>query len=444
MKRLALITTALLLSISLAGGITAGAAAAETVYPQNSDFVFSLSFSNLRDYAVTDGAFAFIDGNGVKVYEAENAVESDGKTIYKNGTLTEYGGFEVNLSSIDYKDGSFYYADGNGKVYSLPDKTEAEGITLTSPQSPLLYNGYTYVIRDNCIRIVNAEAENLEDLAVEIEGKFSHLKQYGNCVYAIKDNLLCKFTDDKMEVSEMQYVDFSPAKTVSVGTAQSAFENYTLAFVNVAEGSFMTEVDLSKPLAAYFDAGETSELKTQTFALLLGYSGNAAIISIGKKSYITLKSNVSEVGTGSEYFSKAEFTKAQILGDAVYASPYVMECVYALYPATGAIVTVTGKLHNDVLEDDFYEIEYTYEKDGQARKVKGYVIAGLLSGDNVNDNAEPTEVPDEKYTEKNDVRTVLLILMVVILVLIAISYISWVTLSDRFKKRKPKNADENK
>ena len=51
----------------MAGGISASAAAEETSYPQNGDFVFSLSFSDLKDYAVSDDAFAFVDGNTVKV-----------------------------------------------------------------------------------------------------------------------------------------------------------------------------------------------------------------------------------------------------------------------------------------------------------------------------------------------------------------------------------------
>ena len=443
-KRLALISTAILLSLAIGGGISANAAA-ETVYPQNSDFVFSLSFSDLKDYAVSDGALAFVDGNTVKVYETEKPGDS-AKSAYKNGSLTEYSGFDVTISSIDFQNGEFYYADGNGTVYSLSDKAEAEGISIAPPQDTLLCkdNGFMYALLDGRIRIIDPKAENSEDMAVEIEGDFSVLKQYGTHVYAINGNRLCKFTDAEMEITEMQYVDFSPSKTISVGNAQQALKDYTLKFVTVAQDSFMTEINLSAPLTGYFDAGETQQTTEDASALLLGYTGNAAIISIGKKSYITLKTNVTENGDGSEYFTQAEFTKAQLLGDAIYASPFVMECVYAIYPATGAIVKVTGKLHNDVLESDFYQVEYTYLNNGQDVTVKGYVIGGLLTGDNVNDNARPEEKPDENYSEKNNIQTVLLVLMVVILVLIAISYLTWICLSDKRLKRKNKKQDGDK
>ena len=425
--------------MTLACGISASAAAAETVYPQKDDFVFSLTFTDLKDYAVSDGAFAFVDGNTVKVYETDTLDESGENPVYKNGALTEYNGFDVTVASIDYKDGAFYYADGNGKVYSLPDKTAAENVTLTQSKTWLLNEdtGYMYTIGESSLSIYKAGVGE-----TQTEGSFSQLKQYGESVYAISDNQLCKFTGSEMEIAGMQYVDFSPAKTVSVGNAAEQLKNYTLAFVDVAEGSFMTEVDLSENLTEYFKTGGTSELEEQTAALLLGYTGNAALISIGAKSYITLKTNVTESSDGSEFKTTAEFTRAQVLGDAIYASPFVMECVYAKSDARSVIVNVTGKLHNDLLWADFYEVEYTYESNGKTESIKGYVIAGLLSGDNVNESATPTENPDEHYTEKDNVRTVLLVLMVVILVLIVISYLIWLATSD--KRRKGKNKSDEK
>ena len=158
MKRLALISTAILLSLAIGGGISANAAA-ETVYPQNSDFVFSLSFSDLKDYAVSDGALAFVDGNTVKVYETEKPGDS-AKSAYKNGSLTEYSGFDVTISSIDFQNGEFYYADGNGTVYSLSDKAEAEGISIAPPQDTLLCkdNGFMYALLDGRIRIIDRKS----------------------------------------------------------------------------------------------------------------------------------------------------------------------------------------------------------------------------------------------------------------------------------------------
>lgn len=440
-KRLAFISTAFLLAAASFGGISASAAAEDTRYPDNSDFVFNLSFSELKDYAVGENAFAFIDGNEIKVYEIGTLDEDSDAPVYKNGNLTEYKDFSVTLTAIDCKDGVFYYSDGNGTVYSLPDGEICENITVTPAEDEIYYKGYTYTILEDRIQIYNATAEtNITD----VDGVFSYLKKYGESVYAVSNNALYEFNGFESKILEMQHVDFSPALSVSVGNASQTLKDYTLTFVTVDSGSFMTEVDLSAPLYGYFDAGETSAAEEDTAALLLGYSGNAAIISIGNKSYITLKTNVTESVDNSEYFTEAEFTKAQLLGDAIYASPFVMECVYALYPATGAIVSVTGKLHNDVLEADFYEVEYSYEYNGQTLTVKGYVIDGLLTGDNVNDNAEPDEHPDEDYTEKNNVRTVLIVLMVVILVLIALSYLTWVGLSDKRLKGKNKKSGEEK
>ena len=117
-----------------------------------------------------------------------------------------------------------------------------------------------------------------------------------------------------------------------------------------------------------------------------------------------------------------------------------MECVYAKSDARSAIVKVTGKLHSDILWADFYEVEYSFDNNGKEETVKGYVIAGLLTGDNVNESATPNENPDANYTEKNDVRTVLLVLMVVILVLVVIGYLLWLVTSDKYRnKKKPED-----
>ncbi|MDE7453962.1 MAG: hypothetical protein K2N22_06100 [Clostridia bacterium] len=433
MKRLAFISTALLLSVSLAGGISANAAAAETQYPENGDFTSTLEFSSLKDYAVSDGAFAFVDGNTVKVYEVGTLDESGEKPVYKNGSLTEYGDFEVTVTSIDCVNGSFYYSDGNGKVYSLSDKSEAEGVTLTQSKNLLLNEatGYTYTIVEAGITVYKAEVGE-----TKINGTFSGLKKYGDYIYAISGNELCKFSEADMQTAEMQYVDYSPAKNISVGNTAEILKNYTLRFVTVASGAYMTEVDLSSALTDKFKTGETAEILEDAPALLLGYSGNAALVSIGKQSYITLKTNVTE--DEGDYFTDAEFTKAQLLGDAIYASPFVMECGYALYRGNDTvIVDVKRKLKSDVLEADFYEVSYT---DKEGKTVTGYVISGLLSGDNVDDDKQPTEKPDANHTEKNNVKTVLIVLMVVILVLIVISYLLWLVTGG--KRGKTKSTDK--
>ena len=137
-----------------------------------------------------------------------------------------------------------------------------------------------------------------------------------------------------------------------------------------------------------------------------------------------------------------EFANATIIGNRIYASPFTVIGNTLLPNATGTIVKVKSKIeYAGVLNSAYYEVEY--KTDGGELKT-GYVAAGFLTEYIIEDNQEPTEVPDPEHSEKTQVTTVLLILAVVVLVLIALGYVVYTTTSSKKKKgKKEKLAEEN-
>ena len=75
-KKLVALTTALLAAFSAIGTITAFAAESNTIYPQDTDFIKSLTFSSLSDYAVDGETYVFAEGSRVYVFENGNLSET--------------------------------------------------------------------------------------------------------------------------------------------------------------------------------------------------------------------------------------------------------------------------------------------------------------------------------------------------------------------------------
>lgn len=418
--------------MAIFGGISANAEGAKggAEYPQYSEFTKPLVFSSLSDYAVNSDEYAFIEHG-----------EVDTVKVHKGETLTTYE-FEEgkSVTALDCADGKFYYSVKEAEtesitVYSLPDQKEAEhAMPEAEAKATIVLGDYIYKISNTALTVAYIdETDHSKDFLKTLEGEYKNLKNFGNAVYAVKENALYKFDGASEEKLEFEYIDYSSTLKINVGSAQTDITaDYALKFVTVNAGAYMTEVDLTYLGGEYFNAKETKLVEEDTLALLLCYTGNAAVIAIGDKSYITLKTSTAE--TEQKYSSEPEFEHATVTGNRIYASPFVIVGTSVLFPATGTIVKINNKIEHSVLGSAFYQVEYT---DADGNIGTGYVTEGFLTEYIIEDNKPPYEIPDPNYTEKSDSRTIILILLVVVLVLVAAGYIVYVLTSD---KRKKKNA----
>jgi hypothetical protein len=383
-----------------------------TVYPEDDEFTKTLTFSALSDYAVDGNRYAFAEGNQIFVCE--------------NATLESYTLSDTVLS-LDTDGGEFFYSTKSG-TYKLFDNSVCEHEFQYTTDTTL--SGFNYYFDDDGLLTIYNKANKS---AQTLEGTFSNLKVYSQTIYAMSDNVLYSFDGFEKSAVVLQYADYTATVDIFSGTIKDGLKDYKLTFVTLDAGTYVTEINLKNIGDTINSDGTAKTLKTseKQTALLLCYSGNAAVISVGDTSYITLKSKVKE--STFAYADDCEYSYATVTSNRIYASPFVVDGTAALDNAQGLTVKVKNKLsYENVLGYTFYEVEYT---DGDTTKT-GYVAKGFLTEYIFEDNEEPTEVPDKNYSESNDVKTVLLVLGVVILVLIAVAYIGFVITRQKNREAK--------
>ncbi|MDE7440077.1 MAG: hypothetical protein K2N23_06195, partial [Clostridia bacterium] len=383
---------------------------------------------------VEDDLYAFADGRTVKVFQ-------DGEYYERN--------FDHDVTDLDIKESKIYCGCADDKAYTIPEKTECE-YEFLQKRTRLEYNDYYYNSVGGKLYISNLL--DPEASPTSYDGEYTDIKLYGGKVYAIKENSLYEFTGAECKDlgPELKYLDYSVADPdkISIGQARVALQTYPeIKFVEIQAGSFITAIGLtSEKLSGShflppddFNGNVTQKTDETMTALLLCYTDNAAIVSIGKTGYIVLKTKVSEIQV--DFSKQSEFEKAQIIiGGNIYISPYTGGTIYSPN-ATGENVTVINKLvYEDVLETVFYEVEYTSGE----KTVRGYVAEGFLSPTIIfGDNVKPNEIPDPNYSDSSDTKTILIILAVVLLVLAAIGYISHVSAKGKKKGKKKSKDKEN-
>ncbi len=421
-KKFACLTISLLTALTALGGVTANAAESETCYPEDNEFIKTLNFTALTDYAVEDGLYAFADESGVIAHRGEIRVSYEASGV----------------TAVDIADGRVYYSCADG-TYEIPD-IFADTITPldaehTFPQKSdeITYNGFWYFVDDDGMNIYDKSTKQ----TTTESGEYTNLKQYGKKVYAIKENSLYEFTSTEGSKTVLEYADYTATDEILLGQARTALTNYTKAnVVVISAGTYMTEVNLKNLGGENFDTSKTVKTEETKTALLLCYSGNSAVVSIENKSFVLLKSKVRE-DNDTAFMTESNFDAQIIIGGNIYTSPYTGGTI-AVTNATGESVKVLNKLALDgVLEKVFYEIEYT----SNGEQLNGYVAEGFLSRVIIDDNKPATTVKDPAYSEDSDTKTILIILAVILLVLAAIGYISHVSAKGKKKNKKKSKAD---
>ena len=425
MKKLAILTTSLLAALLALGGTNAYAEESEeTYYPEDDKFTKTLSFPQLSDYCIDGETYYFADGKTLNIFDGTQ--------------LTPYE-HTANITALDF-DEKVYFSDGES-VYTL---NETDGVysaqvceeeySFTTSSVLTVENGI-YWLNEGTLGYAETVASGFK----VIEGNFSQLKQYGQAVYAISENKLNKIIGETAEpISFEFFYDYANENGVNAGRTAWKLQSYSLQFVNVLPDKYMTEVDLSSIGDENLTLGKTVKSE-ECIALLLCYTGNAAIIAIGDDSYVLHKDSV-EVNSNVTCFVDCEFENATVIGNRIYASPYVIIGTSAMANASGMIVGVTRKLElENVLGSAFYEVVYISE--GGSTKV-GYVADGFLTEYIIEDNKQPEEKPDPDYSEDTNTKTILIVFAVVALVLIAVGYLTYAGTSGKHKNKKNKKESE--
>lgn len=411
-KRFLAVFTTLLLAGATLGGVTAFASEEETRYPQDSDFIKSFTFTDLADYSVGEGTYAFAENKNVYVCEGND------RTVYS---------FEKAITRLDCNEGVFYCYDGES-VYSLPDK-EVTQHTVPVASNEIGAGNFTYKL-DGALKVSDWSNNSV----YTFEGSFSNLKKYDGTVYAQSENVVYKLTGNTAELIDLSYADYTSTKYIAVGECADRLKNYTsLEFVEIDAGTYMTDVDLTSLDGNYFETENTSRTKEKQTALLLCRTGNSAVVAIGDTSYILLGEKAKTPSGKINCFVEPEFENATVTGSRIYASPYVIIGTSALANASGTIVSLTRKLvFEGVLGSAFYEVQYRTE--GGSIKT-GYVADGFLTEYIIEDNKPPAVVDDPEYSEDSNLKTVLIVFAVVVLALAAVGYLAYVSTSGKAKKK---------
>ncbi len=431
MKRLAILAISLLTAITAFGNVAAYAAESDTIYPSDEDFIKTLEFGALSDYAVNGEAFAFAEEQKV--------------SVFNGGNLTEYK-FGAKVTAVDCAEDTFYCAVGDGTVYSLPyaEGQNAAEHVMPEPETMLKLGKFIYLLEDTTLKVVDTINDKVHK---DYEGEFKNLKQFGERVYAMSENAVWTFNGAESEKLIFKYADYACTQSIAVGQAATALKAYSEPeIVTVKTGAFMTETDLTSVPEKFFAAGDTVTAKENTTAILLCTTGNAAIIAIGMDCYILLSSNVELTEESCYSAPDYEYAKITAAGDRIYSSPYVSEGTAIMTGAAGLIVKVLHKVEHTVLDTAFFEVEFT-AKDGTT--AKGYINGKfLIKVDHVaEDDKKPDTVTDPDYTEESNTKTILIVFAVVILVLAAVGYLAFTATSDKRKNKKEKKTQpepENK
>ena len=431
MKRLALLAISLLTAITAFGNVASYAAESDTIYPSDEDFIKTLEFGALSDYAVNGEAFAFAEEQKV--------------SVFNGGNLTEYE-FGAKVTAVDCAEDTFYCAVGDGTVYSLPyaEGQNAAEHVMPEPETMLKLGKFIYLLEDTTLKVVDTINDKVHK---DYEGEFKNLKQFGERVYAMSENAVWTFNGAESEKLIFKYADYSCTQSIAVGQAATALKAYSEPeIVTVKTGAFMTETDLTSVPEKFFAAGDTVTAKENATAILLCTTGNAAIIAIGMDCYILLSSNVELTEESCYSAPDYEYAKITAAGDRIYSSPYVSEGTAIMTGAAGLIVKVLHKVEHTVLDTAFFEVEFT-AKDGTT--AKGYINGKfLIKVDHVaEDDKKPDTVTDPDYTEESNTKTILIVFAVVILVLAAVGYLAFTATSDKRKNKKEKKTQpepENK
>ncbi len=440
-----------LAALTAAAYISAGAAFAaetalpETVYPDSFECVLSFD-GGLTDYAVYGDTYAF-------AYNGQLAVLSGNGNNERLPDIRPVS----SITALDYsEDGDLYvcFADGYCVYPDLSEKRPLSEIEIQSDtQWSVSIGGIIYALDNANGSLLYQSAEGFKTVTVEGEAdgeiKFSRLKEYDGKAYAVTGNRLYVLngaTAEEVQPTYYGYID--KTKAISVGGAAAALKSgdYEITTGWLEKNSYYTEISLEKELGTTFDvpdpAAATKLSEDRLYCLILAESGNAYIIIIGGKCYLTAKTSVS-LAAEQPALSAPETQGAYATEKTgVYSRPYLSAATKICDLESGSenAVTVLGE-YTDLSDREFYKISYI--SDGET--VTGYVAKGLMTGYAfpAEDAEKHPDGGDADFNYDTNVVTVVLAVAIVALVIVAILYVASASSKKNKKSAKKKNAKRN-
>lgn len=446
MKKLSAILLTICLSLALGASVFASAA---EKYPEDDSFSKKLVFTSLADYAVSDGSYAFAHEQFLSVYKDHLLVTFEHtQTVsrvepYNGGYCFRDGAGGVYAVTCEGKDGDYYSVSESDKLSA----EEAEKAVFSDYNAEFTCRAsggeYVLALSDNSLAF---RAEGTTDMT-KFDGQYSRLKKYGETAYVIKENALYSLNRaEKTPLSgadgSLYYMDYGETEKIEAGGVLNDIQSASMQFVTLKAGAHYSEIDLDSLTAQTatlpVDKNKTSVAAGGEVALLICRTGDSAIISIGKKSYVMLGENAEDSTLSA---AVADFTPATgnvIVDDAcLYFAPHYSEGTKKTAVPSGVSVNVKAKFSHAVLDYDYYAI--SYESDGET--IEGYIPAGFIFLGPAFADENPTPVADPDYSEADVVRTVVLIIVVVALVLVAAGYVIYVATADKRRKKAPLPSD---
>ncbi len=426
-KKNAVLTTSLcaaLVCAALVGGAsTAFADGGSGEYPEN--FTRTVTFTELKDYAIGEDKFLFLD-NG-------DLFELDGNTFSRLETEGK------NITALNYKDGFYYSAEENGETTCYSLDGESADPSKMQYETSFDLGGFHYYETDS-VRVLEIEA----DIITKLDG-FTNLKPYGDKAYAVKENVLYELNGANYLPCKLEYEDYSQTSKILVGNTSDKLKSFNLTsphFVSLNEGAYLTQIDITGLDGEFFKADATFKVGVDfhsTQALLLcktGDSDGISVITIDGKCYIMRTDCTTSISRNS--VSKApENTRATatVSQSYMYSSPFISSATQLKAIDSGYLFELLGevkKSDNPELLRDFYIVKLL---DDSEQEVIGYVPFEYVSLYTFIEK-EPETTPDPEFTEEDLVKPVILIIIVVALVLLAVAYLVYVGTT---KKDKDKN-----
>ena len=381
----------------------------------------------IRDFAVYGDTLAFAHSNFVYVLYTDSDNNERQMQPYQHTS---------GITSIEYADdGKLYFKDATETTYLYSTATKT-----ASEQSYDFVNLPTYnlIVTASVSYTLNKETGDLSygndgvwktvKASGEDDGAFSLLKQCGDKIYSVKDNLPYSVEGDvATKIDDLKYTNFDEAKRLPTGNAKQKLQtlNDKVTVCEIMDNRFYTKLN-DVEIGERFDTDVTARANGNITCLLLSKIGSdekTAIVAIGNDLYITATDNLTNF---SEMQSNADGKTYYAIIDAdVYSSPFMSECTKikdtSLKSGKDHAVTVIERYEHIVLRDKKF-CKISYEEDGQIKT--GFVAANFLIEHKFEaDDNKPQNKGEDKFSYDTNVPTVLLAILIVGLVIIAAMYL---------------------
>ena len=395
-----------------------------TVYPES--FECSLSFDGgLTDYAVFEDSYAF-------AYNGQLAVLS---SIGNNHRIPDIKPVS-SITQLEYSaQGELYvcFADGYCIYPDLNTKHPLSEIEVQDKEQWQISLGeVTYSLNNENGSLLYMSKSGFATVTVpDAEGEpvFSKLKKYGNTAYAVMNNCLYRLNGASAQLVNPTYYGFiDMTKAISTGTASQALKGGApISYGWLEKDKYYTRISLENELGPTFDvptpATATAISEDRLYCTILAESGNAYIIVIDGKSYLTAKASVS-IEAQPPALSPGDTQAAYAVEKTgVYSKPYLSPATKLgeLDSGSSNAVTVLGQ-YTDLTGIEYYKVTYT---SGDGTTVTGYVAKRLMTSYAfpAEDDEVHTDGGEEQFVYENNFVTVALAVAIVALVLIAILYV---------------------